>query len=227
MEQERLTRKEMDLKDPEQYFLSLTRKDDASRATDLLSANDGTSCATDVLHPYLHTIFEVSDKYLKRVFSEQLLNEFRTNCFRYIRGNRNSTIEQFVKVYYDFVKTEYQKQYTGADPSLNQSILSESHTPKALWGNCLDFLRRMESESIQLMVTSPPYYNARDYSQWKTLDAYLDEMSNIIKECYRVLDNHRPFVFNVGDIFDNDNRQTKSSWGKRRNPFRGVFHDDI
>jgi hypothetical protein len=30
-------------------------------------------------------------------------------------------------------------------------------------------------------------------------------MKNIITECFRVLDNHRVFVFNIGDIFDNDN----------------------
>ena len=223
MKQKRLTRKEIDLQDPEQYYLWLTANDEASCAKDISPTNDEGSCVKDVPHPYLHKIFEVSDKYLKRVFDEKLLNEFRTNCLRYIRGDRNSTIEQFVKAYYDFVKKEYQKRYTGADPSLNQSIFSEPHTPKALWGNCLDFLRCMDSESVQLMVTSPPYYNARDYSQWKTLDDYLDEMSSIIKECYRVLDNHRPFVFNVGDIFDNDNRHTKSSWGKRRIPLGAYF----
>lgn len=223
MEQERLTKREIRLKHPEQYYLWLNAKDNESRATDTSPAEDEKSRATGVPDPYLHKIFEVSDKYLKRVFNEELLNEFRTNCFRDIRGNRNSTIEQFVKAYYDFVKREHQKQYTGADSVLNQSIFSEPHIPKALWGNCLDFLRRMDSESVQLMVTSPPYYNARDYSQWATLDDYLDEMSSIIKECYRVLDNHRPFVFNVGDIFDNDNRHTKSSWGKRRIPLGAYF----
>ena len=225
MKQKRLPPKENGLKDPEQYYLSLTTNDHSSRATDVLPAKDedDASCAPDVPHPYLHTIFKVSDKYLRRVFNEQQLQEFRTNCFRHIRGNRNLTIEGYVKAYYDFVKKEYQKQYTNTDSDLNQSIFSEPHIPKALWGNCLDFLRRMDSESVQLMVTSPPYYNARDYSQWNTLDNYLEEMSCIIKECYRVLDNHRPFVFNVGDIFDNDNRHTKSSWGKRRIPLGAYF----
>ena len=223
MKQERLTKKEIDLKDPEQRYLWQTMDEEASCTTNVPPENDGASCPTDALHPYLHKIFEVSDKYLRRVFNEKLLNEFRTNCFRYIRGDQNSTIEQFIKFYYDFVKKEYQKQYTGADSDLNQSIFSESHIPKALWGNCLDFLQCMDSESVQLMITSPPYYNARDYSQWKTLDDYLDEMSSIIKECYRVLDNHRPFVFNVGDIFDNDNTHTKSSWGKRRIPLGAYF----
>ena len=179
--------------------------------------------ATSVPDPYLHTIFEVSDKYLKRVFNERLLNEFKADCFRRIRGDRDHTIAEYVKSYYALVKREYQSQYTGADSSLNESIHADPRVPKTLWGDCLDFLRRMDSESVQLMVTSPPYYNARDYSQWETLDDYLDEMSSIIKECYRVLDNHRPFVFNVGDIFDNDNRHTKSSWGKRRIPLGAYF----
>ena len=61
----------------------------------------------------------------------------------------------------------------------------------------------MDSESIQLMVTSPPYYNARDYSRWKNIDEYLEDMKEIIQESWRVLDNHRVWVFNVGDIFDN------------------------
>ena len=161
MKQEQLTKKEMMLKHPEQYYLWLTTKDNESLTTDTSPAEDEKARATDVLDPYLHKIFEVSDKYLKRVFNEEILNEFRRDCFRHIRGDRNSTIEQYVKAYYDLVKREYQKQYSNADPSLNQSIFSEPDTPKALWGNCLGFLRRMDSESVQLMVTSPPYYNAR------------------------------------------------------------------
>ena len=179
--------------------------------------------ATDAPHSYLRTIFEVSDKYLKRVFNEKLLHEFKTDCFRRIRGDRDSTIKQYIGAYYDLAKREHRKQHASADSSLNKSIFSEPHIPKALWGDCLDFLQRMDSESVQLMVTSPPYYNARDYSQWNTLADYLDEMSRIIKECYRVLDNHRPFVFNIGDIFDNDNKHTKSSWGTRRIPLGAYF----
>ena len=87
----------------------------------------------------------------------------------------------------------------------------------------LTILRKMKSESIHLMITSPPYYNAREYSQWENIDTYLEDMKNVISECYRVLDNHRAFVFNVGDIFDNDNRHTLSSWGKRRIPLGAYF----
>ncbi len=94
---------------------------------------------------------------------------------------------------------------------------------KIIWGDCLDVLKGLPSESVGLMVTSPPYYNAREYSQWKNLTLYLEDMRAIIREAYRVLDNHRVFVFNVGDIFDNDNLTTTSTWGKRRIPLGAYF----
>ena len=34
-------------------------------------------------------------------------------------------------------------------------------------------------------VTSPPYYNAREYAQWPNIYCYLYDMLGVIKECYR------------------------------------------
>ena len=48
-------------------------------------------------------------------------------------------------------------------------------------------------------------------------------MRDIIRETYRVLDNHKVWVFNVGDIFDNPNTKTKSVWGKTRLPLGAYF----
>lgn len=67
---------------------------------------DGTLYTGDGPHPYLQTIFGVSDKYLRRVFNEDQLNEFKTDCSRKIRGDRDSTIEQYINRYYEFVKSE-------------------------------------------------------------------------------------------------------------------------
>lgn len=179
-------------------------------------------------HPHLDTIFEISEKYIRKSLSDdQYLNLYR-NAINGIRGNKRNTINQFVELYYATIKHIYQSRYE-YDAELDQSIHGSPQEIKILWGDCLDFMRRMKSESVQLMVTSPPYYNAREYSKWPTLDKYLESMQEIIHESYRVLDNHRPFVFNVGDIFDNDHKYTKSSWGKRRIPlgayFTSIFED--
>lgn len=126
-------------------------------------------------------------------------------------------------MYIDFIKEDYQSGYEHSNTELNDFIDNKNSDIKLIWGNSYNVLKGMKSESIHCMVTSPPYYNARDYSFWENMDIYFDDMKKIINEAYRVLDNHRVFVFNVGDIFDNDNLTTKSVWGKRRLPLGAYF----
>jgi DNA modification methylase len=48
-------------------------------------------------------------------------------------------------------------------------------------------------------------------------------MKDIISECYRVLDNHRVFVFNVSDVVDNDKMHKINAFGKRKIPLAAYF----
>jgi len=173
---------------------------------------------------YLKTILLISDRYLREEFNESELIEFYDRI-KYIESieNIDSIIKEFSDQYIKFVKEIYQKSYTHADKKLSDFIKQKDKSIKIIWGDSYNVLKSMDSESISLMVTSPPYYNARDYSIWSNLDEYLKDMRLIIEESYRVLDNHRVFVFNVGDIFDNDNLKTKSVWGKRRLPLGAYF----
>jgi len=175
--------------------------------------------------PYIESIIEISLSYLQEIFpNKQRLEEFLKKIdFLKDKVNRKEIINNFIDIYIGFVKQNYQNEYKNIDLKLVDFLEKKDDGVKIIWGNCLDAMRGMKSESIHLMVTSPPYYNAREYSQWKNLNDYLDDMRLIIKESYRVLDNHRVFVFNVGDIFDNDNISTTSTWGKRRIPLGAYF----
>lgn len=171
---------------------------------------------------YLNTILQKSDKYLRVQFNQAEYKEFLKNVeFIYKIKDKKEIVMAFEKAYYDFVKQSYQKKYN-YDKNL-EFFLNENGDKKIIWGDCLRVLKAMKSESIGCMVTSPPYYNAREYAQYKNLNEYLELMREILKECFRVLDNHRVFVFNVGDIFDNDNLHTTSTWGKRRLPLGAYF----
>ena len=86
--------------------------------------------------------------------------------------------------------------------------------------NCLEGLRQMEDESIDLMVTSPPYYNAREYSQWETVDSYMDDMKEIFTELYRCIKNHKYIVVNVGDV---TSQVGKAKWSVRKLPLGAMF----
>lgn len=177
--------------------------------------------ASKKANSYLNTILQKSKKYLKQEFKANELKEFYKSIeYIFTLKDTKQIISEFEKCYYAFVKKCYQNEYK-YDKNLEQFL--QSNGAKIIWGDCLKILKLMKSESVGAMVTSPPYYNARDYAQYKNLNEYLNLMEEILKECYRVLDNHRVFVFNVGDIFDNDNLFTTSTWGKRRLPLGAYF----
>ncbi len=173
---------------------------------------------------YFQTILEKSMIYLKECFSETELEQLLDEC-AYLHSEKNveKIISDWSHRYITHVKHKLQKGH-GHDKNLSSFVEADNHGKvKVIWGDCLNVLKSMKSESVHLMVTSPPYYNAREYSQWENIESYLNDMRKVIREAYRVLDNHRVFVWNVGDIFDNDNMYTKSTWGKRRIPLGAYF----
>lgn len=75
-------------------------------------------------------------------------------------------------------------------------------------GDCLDVLRRIENNAVNLVITSPPYYKQREYhgkgiGNEKTVDEYLDNLITIFNECVRVTNNTGTIVFNIGDKYEN------------------------
>lgn len=173
---------------------------------------------------YFDEIIEISLPYLKKQFSDEELQEL----FDLLKSFRGNSIQEYVdyfdKVYCELVKRQYQmKTSPNFDPELCKFIEDRETQIKVIWGDCYQVLKRMKSESVHLIVTSPPYYNAREYSQWENLNDYLLDMEDVLRECYRVLDNHRALVINIGDIYDNDRLVTKSTWGTRRIPLGAYF----
>lgn len=160
-------------------------------------------------------LFELYKTELEHILTSEELDSFRKT---YVCNDKDN-VNEYIKIYCKLMKRRHQKN---EDTSLYDSIIKDNNV-KVIWGNCYEKLKKMPSESIGLMVTSPPYYNARDYSMWKNLQSYLDDMTNIIKECWRVLDNHRVIVWNVSDVVGNDNMEHVKVWGDRKIPLPAYF----
>ena len=68
-------------------------------------------------------------------------------------------------------------------------------------GDSIDELKKLPKESINLVFTSPPYYNAKpEYSEYANYDEYLKIMRKVIRACANVLSEGRFFVLNVSPI---------------------------
>lgn len=80
--------------------------------------------------------------------------------------------------------------------SIMMKLIHERALAKYYLGDARN-MNLIEDESIQLIVTSPPYANARSYSSWEGYDEYLADMLLAWKECHRVLCNGGRIAINV------------------------------
>ena len=71
------------------------------------------------------------------------------------------------------------------------------------FGDCLDLLAQIPDESIQLIVTSPPYNIGKEYENKLKLDIYLKQQTQVIKECVRVLSKRGSLCWQVGNYVNN------------------------
>ena len=72
---------------------------------------------------------------------------------------------------------------------------------KIIFGNCMN-MEEIQNESIHLIVTSPPYFNAPfDYKNlFENYDQYLGVLKKVANEMFRVLQQGRIFVLNIDDM---------------------------
>ena len=67
-------------------------------------------------------------------------------------------------------------------------------------GDVQAILGLIPDETIHLTFTSPPYYNARDYSIYASYDEYLDFLEAVFKAVHRITKEGRFFILNTSPI---------------------------
>lgn len=80
-------------------------------------------------------------------------------------------------------------------------------------GDCSKVLKTLEDESIHLTCTSPPYYNAREYSTWPTYNDYLTFLKDVFREVLRVTQPGRMCAVNLSPVIEA--RESRAHESKR------------
>lgn len=79
-------------------------------------------------------------------------------------------------------------------------------------GDSVKLIEDMPANSIDLIFTSPPYFNARpEYSEYAEYDEYLFKMRQVIKRCHGVLAEGRFFVINCSPVLLRRSNRNESS----------------
>ncbi len=74
-------------------------------------------------------------------------------------------------------------------------------------GDVIETLKKLPNESVNCIITSPPYWGLRDYEVEgqigleKTLEEYIDKLLNVTKELKRVLRKDGVMFWNHGDCY--------------------------
>lgn len=91
---------------------------------------------------------------------------------------------------------------------VSEYIKTNSAFPLFVQGDSLDVLRDIASETVDCCVTSPPYWQKRQYENGgigleSSPNEYIDCLFAIIKEVKRVLKPSGAFWLNIGDTYHN------------------------
>jgi site-specific DNA-methyltransferase (adenine-specific) len=76
-----------------------------------------------------------------------------------------------------------------------------------LCGDCCEELLSLPSDSVDLVLTSPPYFQQREYAggdcigNEKTIEEYIINIVAVFRECVRVIKPTGTIVFNLGDKY--------------------------
>lgn len=98
---------------------------------------------------------------------------------------------------------------------------------KILTGNALDVVSGMADNSVDCVVTSPPYFGLRDYGVdgqiglEQTPDEYVSKLVAVFREVRRVLKADGTLWLNLGDSYANDGKWGGSTGGKHVSALHG------
>ena len=119
---------------------------------------------------------------------------------------------------------------------MNESVLGHKSDVRIIVGDCRQVMAELEPESVQMCVTSPPYYGLRDYGIGEnpiglepTPELFVAHMVEVFRGVWRVLRDDGTLWLNLGDSYagsgkgptghngigDQEKRQGFSSAGSR------------
>lgn len=100
-------------------------------------------------------------------------------------------------------------------------------------GDCLKELKKMEAESVDLVITSPPYHNLRvysndpsDLSNCESYEEYYYLLGLVIAECERVLKSGGKFVMQFEDYNYTIGRDNKMGQESLTGDINKIFLDN-
>ena len=98
---------------------------------------------------------------------------------------------------------------------------------KSIFCKSSENMSEIKDSTVNLIVTSPPYFSLKDYGSKKqiganqTFDEYMNSLNTVWRECIRVLAPDGKLCINIMPLFD------KGAKGKNKRRITKLAIDDI
>ncbi|GMB94695.1 Methyltransferase [Helicobacter heilmannii] len=165
----------------------------------------------------------LSQEAFKTHFMEVIYQMLRTCLYKAKTDPRFATLRDQILKHYDNEVMDkmlefHQHRQQHKSPKRSTPQITQ---PSLLVGdNCLT-LQQIQDQQIQLIFTSPPYYNARVYSDYANYQEYLKHMQETLEQCFRILEDGRFIVVNVSPVII---KRPGREFESRRYPIHFDFH---
>lgn len=135
---------------------------------------------------YMEVIYQMFRTCLYKAKENEQFKDLRE---RILKHYNNEVLRKMLEYY------EYRQERKSIKPHTKRIL-----KPSLLIGDNRQTLQKIQAQEIQLIFTSPPYYNARLYSDYSSYQNYLDSMQESLKQCHRILEDGRFILINVSPV---------------------------
>ncbi len=161
---------------------------------------------------------------LKKLFIQNLDNEDSKIALQALRAllpittdsEIASLIDPLRKHESEVIRGTVEKILEKKDASRKTKVKDLNREPffnLSIQGDALKALKKLPDGLIHLTFTSPPYYNARDYSIYTSYEGYLKVLADIFKETHRATAEGRYLIVNTSPVivprFSRDHSSTR------------------
>lgn len=142
----------------------------------------------------------IVDNVFQKNYMDVIYQMYRTVLYN-LEDERFYELESKIKKFYnnEVINKMYEYQIAKKERKNNLHI-STIEKPLLLEGDSSETLKKIKDGDINLIFTSPPYYNAREYSDYSSYKEYLNEIKKVLKECNRILEDGRFIIINISPV---------------------------
>lgn len=112
-------------------------------------------------------------------------------------------LQELINHQNEMVRTVIYKEFFAKQKTLSNRPHTESYNylkNVVVNGETTEIMKLLKEESVHLTFTSPPYYNARDYSIYPSYKLYLEFLDGVFKQVHRITKEGRFLILNTSPI---------------------------